>query len=86
MEKIETLGGDSIQKISHIALQKAYRTKEVITFDFNGVRFIVFNKKNLIEQEDCCCFCETNIGALIKLHQGWCCPICFEKYIIKGEK
>ena len=28
--------------------------------------------------EDKCCFCGTIKGALVRLHQGWCCIPCFE--------
>ena len=33
--------------------------------------------------DDKCCFCGTEIGALIHLHQGWCCVTCFKKEILK---
>jgi len=34
-------------------------------------------------EESKCCFCETEIGALIRLHQGWCCVKCFKQEILK---
>lgn len=30
-----------------------------------------------------CCFCDTETGVLIRLHQGWCCVKCFKE--ILGE-
>lgn len=30
---------------------------------------------------DKCCFCGTIMGALVRLHQGWCCIKCFKKLI-----
>lgn len=27
---------------------------------------------------DKCCFCGTFYGALVQLHQGWCCLKCFK--------
>ncbi len=34
------------------------------------------------KEPDKCCFCGTIWGALIQLHQGWCCADCFKKYIL----
>ena len=34
-------------------------------------------------EESKCCFCKTEIGALIRLNQGWCCISCF-KDILQG--
>jgi len=33
--------------------------------------------------EDKCCFCGTIKGALIRLHQGWCCVECFKKIVLQ---
>lgn len=32
--------------------------------------------------DDKCCFCGTEMGALIHLHQGWCCVKCFKKEVL----
>jgi len=32
-----------------------------------------------------CCFCGEIYGALIRLHQGWCCVKCFKEIILREE-
>ncbi len=48
------------------------------------------SKQKLEEQlkkdgADSCCFCGTVWGALIQLHQGWCCVQCFKTVILDCE-
>lgn len=39
---------------------------------------------NFLDIEEAkCCFCGSIQGALIRLHQGWCCMSCF-KYLLQG--
>lgn len=42
--------------------------------------------RHLNEPEDKCCFCGTQLGALVKLHQGWGCIDCFQKLLDSHEK
>ncbi len=35
---------------------------------------------------DKCCFCGTITGALVKLHQGWCCVPCMKELMIKTRE
>lgn len=44
MIKIETLAGDTFDFTAWKAYKEATETKEPVTFDFNGIRFIVYKK------------------------------------------
>ena len=42
-------------------------------------------EQRIHEIESECCFCKTKMGALIRLHQGWCCAKCFKEIVLKPE-